>query len=331
DSLEVAGGAQVWGVPGSGIIFVTQHETATITKFGFVDGELTELGRVGLSGVGVNLFLEEQLVFDGPGHGYLFDMLSAQIIELDLDAMEIQSTTDIGDLLDDSLPTFIYRFQPRADGRLTTVTYAVDFEEDLVGDTSWILVFDPATGDLERYAPPCGGLMYAAESASGDWVYMSGPFVAGVHLLDSARSPEPCMVRLPAGSDQPQSEPQTPSEITGEPTGGLVPIGDGQVYVRSLDASYPITKTTTGIELYTVPTWRTWRVDLDAPSAATALDLPPRIGGIVFLSDGEAYYENDTAVNLSSSTLVRATADGDATGGLLVPGTPFSLARMYEP
>lgn len=333
DALEVPGGAQVWGVPGSGIIFVTQHETATISKFAFVDGELTELGRVGLLGAGVSRLEEEQLVFDGPDHGYLFDLISGQIIELDLDAMETQSTTDIRDVLDAELPTFIYTFQERADGRLTTVTYATDFEQELVSDTSWILVFDPETGNLERYAAPCGGLMYTAESASGDWIYMSGPWVAGVDLIYSSRAPEPCIVRLPVGSDQPEAQTPVLAELTGEPTGGLVPIGDGQVYVRGLDTeSYPITDTTTAAELYVaVSAWRTWRVDLDNPTSATLLDVPPRIGGITFLFDGEAYYENNTATDLSSSTLVRTTADGDAADGLLVPGLPTSLVQMYTP
>ena len=334
DALEVPGGAQVWGVPGNGIIFVTRLEAATISKFAFVGGELTELGRVGLSGVGVSRLEEEQLVFDGPDHGYLFDLISGQIIELDLNAMEIQSTTDITDLLDAELPTFIYNFQERADGRLTTVTYATDFEQELVSDTSWILVFDPETGTLERYAAPCGGLMYTAESASGDWVYMSGPWVAAVHSTNSSRAPEPCIVRLPVGSDQPEAQTPVLAELTGEPSGGLVPIGDGQVYVRGLDTeSYPITDTTTAVDLYIAASaWRTWRVDLDNPTSATLLDdVPRRIGGITFLFDGEAYYENNTTTDLSSSTLVRTTADGDVQDGLRVPGLPTSLFQMYTP
>ncbi|MEN0067811.1 MAG: hypothetical protein AAGA48_37125 [Myxococcota bacterium] len=332
EALELPGGGQVWGVPGSGVIFVTEHETQSVGKFGFVDGELTELGRVGLSGVGVTVLLEEQLVFDGPDHGYLFDLISGQIVELDLEAMEIRSTTDIGDLLDADLSTFIYTFQERADGRLTTATYAVDLAEDLVSDTSWILVFDPATGTLDRVAAPCGGLTFAAESASGDWFYLSNPFVAGVHLLDSSRAPEPCMVRMPAGSDQPDSQTLALNELTGAPSGGMVPIGDGQVYVRSLDTeTYPIADTTTGLELYTIPAWRTWRVDLDNPTSAVLLDVPPRIGGVFFHTDGESFYENDTVADLSSSTLVKATTDGDGPPGLVVPGAPFTLAEMYKP
>ena len=331
-AIELTGGATAWALPESGEYYVVETEALVITKY--VHGATTRLeeaGRIGLGGAGVSILLGESMLLPGGGKGYLFDLMSAQAIELDLEAMEIVGTTDLGELLNPDAPTFIADPGFRRHGdRFVAFTYSMSTEREFVVSQARAVFFDPERGELELVDSPCPALMYTVAAENGDLYAASDPYVAAVHAIDESRAPAPCMVRLPAGSTQFDAEVVDLNALTGGlPTGGLITASPGQAFVRSFDpAESPVDATSSANELYGLPIWATWRIELDSPEGAEAIDRGLLAGGIkVFEIDGEAY-ENDSALDFSTTTLVRTTGSDAPAPGLEVPGIALSLVRI---
>ena len=116
------------------------------------------------------------------------------------------------------------------------------------------------------------------------------------------------------------------NELTGAPTGGLIPSGGSSIYVRVLDPRPPTNAT--GMELFGLASWATWEIDLSPLEAPRRIERNPVAGGIsYFVVDGEAY-ENESAADFSSTTLIRTTGPGAPAEGLRTPGVPFSVVRL---
>ena len=332
DALEISGSGSLWGVDSTGEFYVTSSESVSIRKFAFERGRLTEIGRIGLGGVGVTMLVGAAMVFDGPDRGYLFDVSSGQALELDLRALEIVRSVDLSEWLDASQPTFLgYRFIERGNDELVGVTYATDFVQETVSTVSQILFFDVATGGFELRPSPCGGIQYGVQTANGDIFFASDPWVASVHAVDETRAPAPCLIRIPAGSRDPAAQTFDLSELTGAPTGGLIPSGSNSAFVRVLDTeSYPLAPTSTGLELFGAPFWQTWEIDLSDPTQLRRVEREPELlpGGIAWLQvDGE-FYENVSTTDFAATTLYRTTSASGPTPGLTVPGVPFNIVRL---
>jgi|GEM_PF-4488524 len=333
DAIEVAGGGNLWGIPGTGEYYVTSEENGTFTKFQFEDGVPVEAGVIGVLGAGVPILFGEQVVFADSSTAFLFDLNSAQALEIDLDEMIIADTFDISPALvpaEDAMPSFFGdRFLTLPNGDFVSFTYGTDFEQETVSDTSRFVFLDPDTRTFEYVDSPCGGIQYARLLDNGDMIASTDAWIAGINAIDSARAPDPCMVRIPAGTRTPEVFVASLNELTGGPTAGLVPSNDNTAFVRVLDTeNFPITEASRGIELFATPAWETWVVDLDDPTSATKLERAPLAGGIKWFEvDGEVY-ENESQADFSSTTLVRTTGTDTLTPALTVPGAPFNILRL---
>ena len=166
-------------------------------------------------------------------------------------------------------------------------------------------------------------------AANGDIYFSSDPWVAGIHAIDPSRAPEPCLVRLPAESREPDPHPIMMNDLTGDPTGGLVPFGESSILVRVLDTnSFPLSPATTGFQAFGSPNWTTWEIDLNQPTEARLTDRPPLAGAILYFAVEGEVYDNDTAADFSSTTLVRTTGPDAPAAGLTITGIPLSIVRL---
>jgi hypothetical protein len=331
-ALELPGAGSMWGEPESGELYLVSAETLTVTQYRLgASGGLEEGGRLGLAGAGVSGLLSEAIAFGVPGQGFLFDLGSDQALELDLAAMEIVGTHDLSALrLDSAELTFLgdAGFQRRGN-ELVGLVYGSNAAFDRVANESKIGFFDLASGALEVVDAPCGGLQYSLQTADGDFFFSTDPWVAGVHALNASRAPAPCMVRLPAGSRVFDAMPTALNELTGGITGGIIPSDDGFGYVRVLDeAVFPLTPTTDVLAPFSAPAWTTWRLELARPESAIRVERPHIAGGIKFFRDGARVYQNESAADFASTTLVRTTGDGAPAPGLSVPGVPWNVVRV---
>jgi len=330
NALETGGTGILHGFPGSGEFYVSDRERSTLTKYRVRNGSVQEVRpSVLLTDVGVQLF-GEQMIFDGPDRGFILDLLSAQIVELDLEAMRIVETRRVPELLDPNQPTFLTTPGEVRGEEFVFATYATDLQQETVSDFSQIVFFDPSSGAFERKTAPCGGLSYATTLDGGDIVFTTDPWVAGNHAISETQAPAPCMVRLPAGSRDPDPATIALNDLTGGPTGGVVPAGGSSIFVRVLDTeSFPITDETTGTGLFGLPGWLTYEIDLTRPDSASPV---PRdglaSGGITYFEMDGDVYENQSSADFASTILLRVTGPGAPAPGIRAPGIVFDILPL---
>jgi hypothetical protein len=329
--IELPGGASIWGVPRSGVFYVVSAENLTITKYTSDAGTLVSLGELGLAGAGITFLQGEAMAFDGEAHAYFIDLLSAQALELDLEAMVIVRSVDLSSLrLPTAELTFLGdpAFRRRGDQLIGSV-YGTSAAFDRVAPEAKILLFDVRTGTFELRASPCAGLTYSVAVPNGDIYFSTDPYVASLFAIEAPGTPAPCLVRLPAGSDELDDSRVALNELTGGTTGGLIPGSDGFAYVRVLDpALYTPAPDATYLEVYSASAWRTWRVNLTSPEGAEPIERPPLAGGIkAFEVDGRAY-ENESTQSFASTTLVRTTGPDAPARALQMPGVTWGIVRV---
>lgn len=329
NALEIGGGAIAYAPEQGGEFYVVSGETLTVTKYGVdANGGFEQQGQIGLSGAGVSLVFGESMVFDGPDRGYLFELNSGQILELDLDAMEIEESIDASSLLDAAQPTFVDRQSILVrDGKFVGVAYATDQIQETVSSVSTYFELDPATNTLDTRAAPCGGLANAVEAGNGDLYLSTEAYTASIHRVDPSRAPAPCMVRLPAGSDVFDS-PIALNDLTDGPTAGIIPSTGTTGLIRVLPSDVTVTETTTGLALFSLPAWETWRLTLDSNPTATRLDAPDLAGGIRYYAVGSDAYQNSSEADFSSTQLQLTSGTGVPEAGVVVPGIPFSVFQI---
>ena len=328
-TLEVGGAGDLWGVEGSGEFYVTRGEDLTLSKYRFEGGNPVVVDRLSFAQE-LSVLAGELMVFDGPDRGFLLQVTSGRGFEIDLESMDIVDRLDLSELLDpEQQPTFMNSIDVFRGREIVAVTYATNSVEETVSSVSRIVFFDPSTGTFEARRAPCGGLTYNMEASNGDIYFASDPWVAGIHAIDPTRAPPPCLVRLPADSREPDPDPVLLNDVTGAPTGGLIPSGGASMLVRVLDTErFPPSGDATGIQLFGTPGWDTWEVNLEPPFEARRVDRDPLAGALLyFVIDGEVY-DNETAADFTSTTLVRTTGPGAPAPGLRIAGIPLSILRL---
>lgn len=326
--LEVGGIGNLWGVDGTGDFYVTRGETRDVEKYRFEGDELVEVETLRVA-ESISGFAGEVMLFDGPDRGFLFQTSTGEAVELNLDTMEIVDSFDVSAILDpEGLPTFIGLNELYRGDEFVGIAYGTNLIQGAISPVSQIFFFDPATLTFDVRTAPCGGLTWGMEASNGDFFFATDPFVAAVHALDE-NAPEPCLVRLPADSRDPEPNPLRLNEITSLPTAGLVPSGESSILVRVLDtATNPLTEDTNPLELLILAGWDTWEINLTQPETARRTDRDPVAGQIGFFVIDGVVYENVAADDQASTVLVRTTGPGAPAPGLSTPGVPVNIVRL---
>jgi hypothetical protein len=309
-------------------------ESPTLVKYEVdAEGRLARRETLSFAGEGVTSLGGAPVGFAGD-KGYLVDVGGFRGFVWDPRTMTITKRFDTRALALGDMPAYAAEGQLILQSdRLFGFVYHTSDKQETVGKEARVLVIDTRTDEVTTIADPrCGGLRYAARMPNGDIYATSDTWTAIVHRLDEARAPAPCMLRIKAGEARfdPDFHVKLSTLTGGLPTGGFIPVGDGEILVRALDeALAPVTPTTTGRDLFGARAWRTWRVTLPgaAPGAPVAA-LAPNIAGILFHAvDGEVF-TNDTAADYGRTTFVRLTGPQGPKAGLEIRGVPFDLLRI---
>ena len=330
-AVQLAGGATIWGVPGTGAFYVVSTEALTVSKYNVTGGMPVQVGgSIGLAGAGVTALVTPQMIFNGASRAFFIDVASAQALELNLDTMSIIRSVDLSSAVFDStqLTNLGQRFIQRGDKLVTTV-FSTSPTYDRVYGTSKLLFFDPTDGSFQTKNVTCGGLQYVVATSNGDMFFSSDPYVASIYLVDPAHNPAPCIVRLPANADEPDTTVVALNDLTGAPTGGLIAGSNDTAFLRVLDPTvYTPSSTATYMDAFSAPAWRTWSIHLGGSIAAEPTDRAPVAGGIKTFTVDADTYENASAADFSSTTLIRTTGAGAPAAGLKMPGVIWSIVRV---
>ncbi|MET0389983.1 MAG: hypothetical protein ABW321_28680 [Polyangiales bacterium] len=329
DATELAGGATLWGIPGSGFLYVISGEDLSLTKYELEGGELKEVDRLGLSSQGISTLIGENLVFDGPKRAFLFELQSAQALIIDLEAMQITGSIDLSDTAVDERSVLAGPgFRKHGDHWVNTV-YGTSATYDRVAQESKLLVLDPKAGTVAVKDAPCGGLGFSVAAPNGDLYFASDPFVGAVHSLDESAAPAPCLARLPHDSDELDAETVALNDVTGGVTGGVVGGPDGSAFLRVLDeAAYSPEEGAGAIELYTAAAWQTWRIELADPSNASQVERALQTGNIKVFEVNDLTYENESTADLVNTRLVPTSKDASEAAALEMPGVTWGVVRL---
>jgi hypothetical protein len=138
------------------------------------------------------------------------------------------------------------------------------------------------------------------------------------------------MIRLPANADDPDATVVALNDLTGGlPTGGLIAGSNDTAFLRVLDPTiYTPSATATYMNAFSAPAWRTWSIHLGGSTSAQATDRAPVAGGIKTFTVDADTYENASAADFSSTTLMRTTGAGAPAAGLKMPGVIWSIVRV---
>lgn len=99
--LEIQGRSHIWAPDTSGTFYATNPEELQLTKYVLeADGRFTSVARVSVAAAGVTTLSGESMIFPDPTRAWLFDLSSAQAVEIDLEAMALGRSVDISALVD---------------------------------------------------------------------------------------------------------------------------------------------------------------------------------------------------------------------------------------
>jgi len=120
-------------------------------------------------------------------------------------------------------------------------------------------------------------------------------------------------------------------ELTGQPSGGLVPGPNNTMYLRVLDtASMPQDSVQAYSDAYSNVVWETWEWGVD-DGHITATDRPAMAGGIKFFVVADAVYENDSSADFAETTMIRTDNSGESASGVVMPGVPYGILELGRP
>lgn len=84
---------------------------------------------------------------------------------------------------------------------------------------------------------------------------------------------------------------------------------------------------TTCIQLFGIPGWLTYEIDLANPSSAQRVERGLIAGGIRFFHLDGVFHENQSVATFIETTLVRTTGSDAPVEFLVVPSVPFEIVR----
>ncbi|MEM9190754.1 MAG: hypothetical protein AAGF12_16330 [Myxococcota bacterium] len=311
-SIEVPGGANC--VVGDGVVYVGQAESPTLTRYEVgEDGTLTEGLSVSFAGLGIaNLGgFPNQFLLISPTKACFLDVQTASVVIWNPSTMEI-----VDDFPLDGLGSFIRVEGFAASDRFIVYTRnatGTGLTEQRTGiafvdTTTDTAVFDEST--------TCGGISSAVELPSGEVFLASNNISAAEHRLGTPGSFPPCYIRIPPGAQAiDDAFSLNANDLTGGPTGGLVPGPGTSGFVQGYDETIvPIDPMGSGRDVQASPAWRLYRIpEVGTTMPGVVVDaVPPAAGGIFHFVIDDRIYLSRLAADFSRATLFDIT-DAPAT------------------
>lgn len=315
-----------------GALFVSDGESATITRFDLVEDALAEGETISFAGLGLSS-APNAFIIDAT-KGYVLDGVGRRIIRWDPTAMVIEGEFDL-----DGIPE-VEGLTSRINGQflgqsrlLLAVRYLTAASVDARRQA--IIFVDTATDAVSVDSTDrCGAVAGIVENAAGDAYFASNNFSAASHRLGLEGSFAPCLFRALAGENVLDDDyDQALNELAGgAPSGGLYNAGGNVGFFQAYDESVtPIDPEAGPGAIQFTAAWRLWRLpELGGSAPATVVeDFPLSSGGIgVTALDGFTYFTRFTD-DFTGGSLVRVDSDGNVTPALDSPTLlPLRVVRL---
>ena len=336
DTLEVPGGAAVYG-SGDATIFVGQGDAPILTRYEVgSDGSLTETGRMSFANEGFSgmWLFQEQVQFGSSTRAYVLEQ--DRVVAWNPRDMTIEESFQIPGLEREGYTVSYYNDYLRRQEELVWAISWLDDANNRVLDETALAVMDLATGEVS-VSPSvrgCGDMSSGAVAESGEMVFVTSSFGASVYVAsDGERGPAPCLLRVAPGATSFSGEVERPDALISGVTGvvaEIMPARPGSALIRAFDTdALEITPETTWIDVRSANAWSWHWLDLDTGSTAPVpeLGVNPPVGLHYQLGDRAvvARFPED----FSETELIEITRVGSVPPAtvLTTPGVVYSALR----
>lgn len=308
------------------------YDTPRVERFDLVDSGPVSAGvldfsETGAPSGGAALAVRRDLVFILPG--------AATIVAIDPEGMRIVSIIELPDLVREGFPTTYFGTPVLRGNKLYAPYLYQNLDEDSSLAETVLVEVDVDTLQARVLRDERCGFTAVDLSPSGDLYLTTAQQGASFHLVGRPATPEPCLLRIQAGSDEidPDFLVRHSSWTDGRPANDLVVVADDVAYViAAYTERLQIDAVTTRADITFADAWRWWRVDPRRGDRGTELsDRAWTTGRYETLRFGEQRltFEYLDSESLSSSTLVAMTRDGFVPG-LSVPGFITGIAALAQ-
>ncbi|MEM9071830.1 MAG: hypothetical protein AAGE52_25195 [Myxococcota bacterium] len=184
----------------------------------------------------------------------------------------------------------------------------------------------------------CGGLFSHVRTSDGTTYFASGTFIASYDVLGIGDDPPaPCMLRvLPGESEFDDSFFMELNDLTGMPTGNLLPAGGDSAFVLAYDTTaVDPSGVFTPLQFAREPSWRLFRVeDVGTSTSATLVESVPLRTGLlseVVSLEGRRYQLRANEAEGRSTYVDITDIDNPIDGVRFLGAGPVSVTLLGEP
>ncbi|WP_394840505.1 hypothetical protein LVJ94_06735 [Pendulispora rubella] len=267
---EYSGAADTWVY--GGMVYVSDNEKQTVTKFAVRGGALVEQGRISFGAYGfsdVGLWSND---FVSPTKAYMMNFKAREYVVWNPTTMTVTTTVRLPEL--EQRPGFIIdlgladRSTEIRGGRLYQPIYWTDESYHNFTQDSRIAVIDVENDTFVKYIEAgCPDLDHGTQDDAGNLYFSNWQSAAVVHLVK--KSPASCVVKIPAGKDEAEAAFTFASIADGHEGSALRYVGNGRMIFSAFDETRVTYDETTDPEpLIGSANWRIWSYDMATGKAA---------------------------------------------------------------
>lgn len=317
----------------SGRFLHVSYDTPRVERFDVVEGSPVSAGVLDFSATGAQqasaaLTVRRDLAF-------IFPSGAPAVVVIDPEAMRVVTAVELPELYREDFPTAFFGSPVLRGDKLYAPYRYQNLDADAALAETVLVELDTDTLEVRVLRDERCGFTSVDLAPSGDIYLSTAQQGASFHLVGRPLMPEPCLLRIPEGSDEIDSDfiLRHSGWTGGRPANDLVVIADDAAYViAAYTERLQIDETTVRSDITFADAWRWWRVD--PRSADSGVELSERdwtTGRYETLRLGEQRltFEYLDSESLSSSTLVSMSRDGFI-AGLTVPGFIGGVADLAE-
>jgi hypothetical protein len=330
-SLEVAGAARPYGMPGMNKVYLTSSENGTITEVTFDADGRPEPGRVvSFANLGINDTSSLNL-FLSATKAYHINQQTLDVVVWNPEMMTVTSSFATGLGLDAGYESRVFPQEPILVGdRLLLVSG--QWQGGIPERATSLTVVDTAedriisTGAETR----CHSLLAFARDAEGDTYFISSSLGATAHFSFPELVPAPCMLRIRSGETtfDPAWSRSLTADLGTSLWTGIAPGSGGSMLVQGIaeDAPAVLAAATDSIQMANVLGWTWYRLaDADAAPVAIETTVSAAQYTTTMTVDGQSFMTSDDGTD---STLVQTTSPDGPASGIVLPGYVWNIVRI---
>lgn len=326
-ALEVSGLSRAFTHDGA--IFAMDGETGQIARYE-VDEQLriSEKGRFSMANLGITGF-SSAFAFISPTRAYYVDVTNLQVVVWNPEAMEISGTFSIADLAREDLIISAATPQVGGDRVIVPIGWS-NLAQGAFHPAVGLLVLDAQANELiailedNRCAVGGGGFF----DDQGDF-YVIGDTSDGVYeAFGPAAVPKACLLRLPAGASEFDSEfIERLSDLAENPFfSGLNGTPDRTLLTRGFAPDVDLSMLSNPSEYFGLKAWLWQLIELDA-GTRTGIELPPHVLSFGPFSVDDAFFLPQFDAD-SQQTVLYRLSDTQPVESITSPGEVQNIEKI---